>query len=106
MTAVISVILVGALITAGLLMNRQSNHGTGAPAPQAGEALLEGGSLEETYLAFEENFAALQEARKVQAVGMPDGKSAPPNQDEVVEKLETRDRQLRAAILRMSKGRS
>jgi len=103
LAAVISVGLIGAAVTAGMMMKSLPDQGSGSPAPEiAGEPLLEMGSLEKAYQAFEENFAALQEAREIQGVGMPDGGNAPPQQTEVVKKLEVRDRQLRATILRMS----
>jgi serine/threonine protein kinase len=94
LAATISVGLMAVMATAGLLIK-------GSPIAQeiSGEPL----SLEEAYQAFEENFAALQDAREIQIVGMPDGGNAPATQTEVVRKLEARDRQLRATIARMPK---
>jgi serine/threonine protein kinase len=103
--AVISVGLMGAMVTAGMIMKRLPGQDAGLTVAETGsEPLLEMGSLEEAYQSFEENFTALQEAREIQVVGMPDSRDTPPNQAEVVKKLETRDRQLRAAILRMLEG--
>ena len=103
LAAAISVGLMGAAVTAGMMMKSLPDHEAAPETP--GEPLLEMGSLEEAYQAFEENFAALQDAREIQMVGMPDGGNPPPEQTEVVKKLEARDRQLRATISRMSKGR-
>ncbi|MES2439079.1 MAG: serine/threonine-protein kinase [Verrucomicrobiota bacterium] len=77
-----------------------------APSPLeiTAEPLLEMASLEQAYQAFEENFAALQQARELQIVGLPDGSAPPASHAEVVKKLETRDRQLRATLARMPKG--
>lgn len=92
-------------VTAGMMIKGRSVHKTGPNAPEiAGDPLLKMGSLEETYQAFEENFAALQEARGIQIVGMPNGGPPPESQAEVVKNLEARDRQLRATIARMPKG--
>ena len=86
------------------MMRHPAKQEAGPSVPETvAEPLLEMASLKAAYQAFEENFAALQEARQIQLVGMPDGGVAPPNQAEVVKKLEVRDRQLRATILRMSK---
>lgn len=101
----ISVALMGSVVTAGLMMKGSPFKLAGTRAPEiAGDAMLEMGSLEEAYQAFEENFVALQEARRIQVVGMPAGGDAPVTQAEVVKKLEARDRQLRALIARMPKG--
>ncbi|WP_367875201.1 serine/threonine-protein kinase [Luteolibacter sp. Populi] len=98
--------LMAAVVAAALVIKGQPNHEGGPPSSEMSEEpLLEMESLEKAYQAFEENFAALQEARGIQIVGMPDGGNAPREQPEVVKKLEARDRQLRATILRMSKGR-
>ncbi|HEY1120038.1 MAG TPA: serine/threonine-protein kinase [Haloferula sp.] len=103
--AVTLVILAGAAITAGMIMKGSPNQEAGTSAAgSVGEPLLEMDTLEEAYQAFEENFTALQEAREIQMVGMPDGQTAPPEHNELVKKLETRDRQLRATISRMSKA--
>lgn len=96
LVALIPVALTAAAVTAGMIMK---GH---APDP-AGETLLETASLEQAYQAFEENFAALQEAREIQVVGMPDGGKPPPEHSAVVQKLEARDQQLRAVISRLSK---
>lgn len=68
------------------------------------EPSLEMRSLEEAYQAFEENFIALQQAREIQIVGMPDGTEETPMQRELMKQLELRDRQLRAVIERMTEG--
>ncbi|MES2924408.1 MAG: protein kinase [Verrucomicrobiota bacterium] len=105
LAVVISVALLGTMVTAGMLMKGSPVHKASPSASDvAGDPLLEMGSLEEAYQAFEENFAALQQAREIQVVGLPDGGSAPPAQAEVVRKLEARDRQLRATIARVPKG--
>ena len=103
--AMISTALILLVVTAGLMIKGQPVPKTGPHPPGvAGEPLLEMGSLEEAYQAFEENFAALQEAREIQVVGMPNGEPAPAAQAEVVKKMEARDRQLRATLARMPKG--
>lgn len=101
LAAMMSVGLMALMVSAGLMVNRKA----GSQDPETIDGpLLEMKSLQEAYQAFEENFATLQEARKLQTVGMPDGNDAPAGQAEVVKKLEARDRQLRATILRMSKA--
>ena len=101
LAALISVGLMGIMVMVGLMIK------AGPRAPEiAEEPLLEMESLEEVYQAFEENFAALQEAREIQIVGLPDGGAPPATQAEVVKKLETRDRQLRARIVEIPKGRN
>jgi serine/threonine protein kinase len=105
LAAVICLALMGAAVTAGMMMKSLRNNEAASPAPESpAEPLLEMRSLEEAYQAFEENFAALQEAREIQVVGMPDGGDPPREQTEVVKKLDARDRQLRATISRMSRG--
>lgn len=100
----VSVGLTGVMVTAALTMKGLPADKAGPRASEDAEGqLLEMASLEEAYQAFEENFAALQQAREIQVVGLPDGRDAPASQVEVVKKLEARDRQLRATILRMSK---
>lgn len=87
------------------MMNVLPIHNADSRTPEiVGDSVLEVGSLEEAYKAFEENFAALQEAREIQVVGLSDGSDAPVAQLEVVKGLETRDRQLRATIERMQSG--
>ncbi|RYD62395.1 MAG: serine/threonine protein kinase, partial [Verrucomicrobiaceae bacterium] len=105
LATMISLPLMGAAVTAGMIMMKSlPNHKAASPTPDiAGEPLLGIDSLEEAYQAFEENFAALQEAREIQVVGMPDGGDPPRDQADVVKKLEARDRQLRETIARMSK---
>ncbi len=106
LVTVISIGLLGAMVTAGLLIKGWPNHKVGPHAPEmVGEPLLKMKSVEEAYQAFEENFAALQEAREIQVVGLPDGRDAPATQNEVVKKLEARDWQLRATIVRLQNGR-
>ncbi|MEK7948967.1 serine/threonine-protein kinase [Luteolibacter soli] len=97
LAAAMSLCLIGAAVTAAMMMKSP-------PHKEAAEPSLEIASLEQAYQAFEKNFTALQEAREIQMVGMPDGSGAPPEQNEVVKKLEARDRQLRATISRMSNG--
>ena len=101
LAAAISAGLMGVMATAGLLIMSSPIHQAGSRSLKISDEPL---SLEEAYQAFEENFAALQEARRIQIVGMPDGGSAPAAQAEMVKKLEARDRQLRAMIVRMPKG--
>ncbi len=106
LAAMIAVGLMGVMVAAGMMIKGSPVNKTGPPAPEnVGEPLLEMGSLEEAYQAFGENFAALQEAREIQVVGLPDGGDAPAAQTEVVRAFEARDRQLRATISRMTKGR-
>ncbi|MEO5914772.1 MAG: serine/threonine-protein kinase [Luteolibacter sp.] len=103
--AILSTALIVLLVTGGLLIKGQSLQKTGPHSPEiAGEPLLEMGSLEEAYQAFEANFAALQDAREIQIVGMPDGSAPPAAQAGVVKNLEARDRQLRATLARMPKA--
>jgi len=100
----ISLGLMGVAVTANFMMKDTPADDAGLLSSKTvGEPLLEMESLEKTYQAFEENFAALQQAREIQLAGMPDGGDAPPSQSEVVKELEARDRQLRAAIKRMAK---
>lgn len=100
---VISLGVTAAMVTALLMregiptIHRAGHHvqdfaGTPWAAPE---------SLVEAYRAFEENFSALQEARRIQVVGMPDGSDAPAAQTEELKKLEARDQQLRATINHM-----
>jgi serine/threonine protein kinase len=97
--------LIGAAVAAGMMMKDSRKPEPGHVPPElAGDFMPEIESLEEAYRAFEENFAALQEAREILVAGMPDGGKSPENQSEVVQQLEVRDRHLRAAILRMSEG--
>jgi serine/threonine protein kinase len=103
-TAVAFVGLAGAAIAAGMVMLKMKSLPDQGGGLDVQETALEPLSLEEAYRAFEKNFAALQEAREIQVVGMPDGRNAPPGQTEVIRKLEVRDRQLRGAILRMSES--
>ncbi len=107
LVTVIFVGLMGTIVTAGLMIKQSSNPKADLRAPEAvGEPLLEMRSLKEAYLTFEENFAALQEAREILVVGISDGGAAPASQTEVVKKLEARDRQLRAMIKRMQDGKN
>jgi serine/threonine protein kinase len=102
--AMISTALIALVVTAGLMIKGQSVPKTAPHPPEiAGEPLLEMASLEEAYQAFEENFAALQGAREIQIVGLPDGSPPPASQAEEVKKLEARDRQLRATLERLTK---
>ncbi|RYD41307.1 MAG: serine/threonine protein kinase, partial [Verrucomicrobiaceae bacterium] len=103
LVAVVSAALVCA-VTAVVLVMRASpaRGGEFNRAGVSGEPVVEMESLDQAYRAFEENFTALQEARRIQVVGMPGGSAAPAAQAEVVAELETRDRQLRATIERMA----
>lgn len=103
LVAMISVSMVGLMVTAGLVMKNRPIDEPGSRTPVvAGEPLLEIASLNDAYHAFEENFLQLQQAREIQIVGTPDGKPISADHGEAIKKLETRDRQLRATILQMS----
>lgn len=96
--------LTGGLAALGWMMKESSDAKSGSPASAAAnERWTEPRSLEEAYQEFGRNFAALQEALKIQAVGLPDGAEAPASQADTVTTLEARDRQLRAAIRRLEK---
>jgi serine/threonine protein kinase len=97
LAALISLGLMGVAVTANFMTKDP------LASKVVGEPFMEMESLENAYQAFEDNYAALQEARKMQFVGMPDGGDAPPSQSEVVKELEARDRQLRTMIKRMAK---
>lgn len=97
--------LIVAAVTAGLVTKGPPVDQVGFGAPEAiGEPMLEIGSLENAYQAFEVNFAALQEAREIQIVGAPDGGDPPAAREVRLKALEARDRQLRLAISRMAEG--
>ncbi len=101
----ISTALILLVVTAGLMIQGQPLSKTSPPPPATTtEPLLEMASLEEAYQAFEENFAALQAARELQIVGLPDGSPPLSSHAELVKNLEARDRQLRATLARMPKG--
>lgn len=100
LVGVISVGVIGVMVAAGLMMKGPHDD----TSKKVEEPLLEYGSPQQAYQAFEENFTELQKAREIQIVGMPDGRPAPAAQTKVVKKLEARDRQLRATIQRMPKG--
>lgn len=93
--------LVAAAAAVGLMRNGTPVQKE--PSAVSAEPLLEMKSLKDAYQAFEENFTALQEARRIQMVGLPDGRAAPATQADMVKILENRDRQLRATIDRMTK---
>jgi serine/threonine protein kinase len=103
----VSAALLGVLVTVGLMIKGVPDHVGGGSSPETATANpLDPPSVDEAYLAFEENFAALQQAREIQVVGMPDGSDAPVNHADVVKELEARDRQLRATIARMTNQRN
>ncbi|RYD21452.1 MAG: serine/threonine protein kinase [Verrucomicrobiaceae bacterium] len=103
LVTVLCVGLAGAVATAGFFMKRVPVRAAGLGNAGVHEGpTREPRSLEEAYQEFEQNFAALQEARRIQIVGMPGGSAAPAAQAAVVAELETRDRQLRATIQRMT----
>lgn len=105
MATMIITSMVLVLVTAVWFISDWLVHKSNSVGPEiVGKPLSGTGSLAEAYGAFEDNFVALQEAREIQIVGMPDGKEATSAQREVLKKLETRDRQLRATILQMTKG--
>ncbi|RYD38055.1 MAG: serine/threonine protein kinase, partial [Verrucomicrobiaceae bacterium] len=91
-----SIGLVAAVAAAGLMKKEPAVQKEATTV--AAEPLLEMKSLNEAYQAFEENFTELQEALRIQMVGMPDGRDAPATQADMIEILEARDRQLRATI--------
>lgn len=100
--AAVSIGLIVAGAAAGLMMKGPLVQKEQPQAPA--EPVLEMKSLKDAYQAFEENFTALQEARRIQMVGLPDGRDAPATQADMVKILEARDRQLRATIERMTKA--
>lgn len=100
----ISALALAAMVAGGLKMTGHPILGKVEPAPAVADpAQVKFASLEDAYRAFEENFSALQYARELQLVGMPGGEPAPPLHAEFVKRLEDHDREIRAAIERMSK---
>jgi serine/threonine protein kinase len=98
--AVISVGLLGAIITAGVMRKAPTTHQAAPRTPESVAEPLPEQAYQPSYQDYSEAFRELQGARRIQVMGMPDGSPLPPGYDEKVKKMEGMIREMRESLLR------